>query len=101
MTKMNVYNLTEFDLSYKDRTIPPNGGFLEYDLSFVPDRDRYLEKMKILAFGELPKWWSFKQPKVAVATVADKPVKIEIPVSEKVVEDKKFVRQEDKRSRKE
>jgi hypothetical protein len=59
---VRVYNLTKGHINYKGREIPPNGGFLDYPtLTFVPDRDRNLEVMRILAFGSLPAWWAPSQ----------------------------------------
>lgn len=61
---MLVFNLTAQELNYKGRKIPPNGGSLNYpelDKGFIPDRDRALEKKKVLAFGSLPYWWKLSQ----------------------------------------
>lgn len=61
---MLVFNLTAQELNYKGRKIPPNGGSLNYselDKGFIPDRDRELEKKKVLAFGSLPYWWNLQQ----------------------------------------
>ena len=55
---MKVYNLTEMTLDYRGYKIPPNGGWVEIpDLTFIPDRDKRLEKEKYLSFGSLPSWW--------------------------------------------
>lgn len=59
---MRVFNLTKTDHVYKGRTIPPNGGSLEYGEIFVPDRDLALEKAGILAFGKLPTNWKPAAP---------------------------------------
>lgn len=67
---MLVFNLGMTELVYRGRTIPPNGGALDYaDLSFIPDRDR---ANRLLSFGSLPKGWKRAEPKVieAPATVA-------------------------------
>lgn len=58
---MRVFNLTDQRVDYKGRTLPPYGSE-EFDLSFIPDRDRGLEKAKILAFGALPKNWHRPKP---------------------------------------
>lgn len=58
---MRVFNLTDQRVDYKGRTIAPYGSD-EFDLSFIPDRDRGLEKARILAFGALPKNWRRPQP---------------------------------------
>lgn len=60
---MKVYNLTNMPIDFKGKTIPPNGGFVEYPMlgGFIPDRDRELEKNKVLSFGELPVWWRLQQ----------------------------------------
>lgn len=71
---MLVYNLTEAELNYKGKKIPPNGGSVNMpDLTFIPDRDRALESSKVLAFGKLPKWWTIEQAlKAAAAAPAPK-----------------------------
>ena len=60
---MLVFNLTQKDLIYRGRSIPPNGGSLNYpelDKGQVPARDRKLEKAHVLAFGILPFWWKLE-----------------------------------------
>lgn len=82
---MRVYNLTDQRIDYKGRLIAPYGSE-EYDITFIPDRDRNLEKAKILAFGFLPKGW--KKPQPPPEPVAKVPVAVQQvakPV-EKVVE---------------
>jgi hypothetical protein len=59
---MRVFNLTDQRVDYRGKLIPPYGSE-EYDLDFIPDRDRQLEKAKMLAFGALPKWWRKPEPK--------------------------------------
>ena len=59
---MLVYNLLNQPLDFKGRTIPPNGGSVDFPgLAFIPDRDRELEKGRVLAFGSLPYWWLQQQ----------------------------------------
>lgn len=53
---MKVFNLTDQIVDYRGKVIPPYGSE-EYDITFIPDRDRALEKNGILSFGALPKWW--------------------------------------------
>jgi hypothetical protein len=53
---MKVFNLTDQRVDYRGKLIQPYGSE-EYDLTFIPDRDRALEKNGILSFGALPKWW--------------------------------------------
>jgi len=56
---MFVFNLTQHDVVYKGKKIPPNGGSLEFrDMDFIPTRDRELEAAKVLSFGALPRWWT-------------------------------------------
>jgi hypothetical protein len=58
-----VYNLKDYPLTYRDRVIPPNGGyhnFPELD-DFVPDRDKKLAENKVIGLGSLPKWWIASQ----------------------------------------
>lgn len=71
---MRVFNLTDQRVDYRGKLIPPYGSE-EYDLSFIPDRDKMLEKRGMLAFGALPKFWKKPEPpKPAPA----KPVKVEV-----------------------
>lgn len=59
---MIVFNLSKSEITYKGRKIAPEGGSTEFpELSFIPTRDRELEAAKVLAFGELPKWWHTQQ----------------------------------------
>lgn len=72
---MRVFNLTDQRVDYRGKLIPPYGSE-EYDLDFIPDRDRQLEKSKMLAFGAIPKWWRKPAPVIdpaptAVATKVD------------------------------
>lgn len=71
---MLVFNLTHSPISFRKRVIPPNGGSLEFpELNeFIPDRDKALEKAKVLSFGSLPKWWVSKKKEEA-AKAAVKP----------------------------
>ena len=74
---MRVYNLSQGEITYKGKKIPPNGGSAEFqDLTFIPNRDLALQDAKILAFGSLPKWWKVEQAlkaTVPVAAVVTKP----------------------------
>lgn len=55
---MKVFNLTDKPIEYRGRSIPANGGSLEYaDLSFIPNRDMRLVEKRVLSFGDLPNWW--------------------------------------------
>lgn len=65
---MLVFNLTDRPIAYRNRTIPPEGQFDFKDMDFVPDRDKALEKSKILSFGSRPSWWRSSKP--AALTVA-------------------------------
>lgn len=67
---MRVYNLTpDTEIDYRGHRIPPNGGFADLrDLTFLPDRDKQLEKDRVLAFGALPPWF---QPYVAPVVVQE------------------------------
>lgn len=68
---MRVYNLSNKEVTYKGKRVPPNGGSVEITgLSFIPDRDRALETAKILAFGKLPNWWHVEQA-LKTTVVAD------------------------------
>lgn len=70
---MLVFNLTTANIVYRRRSISPNGESLDFpDLSFIPDRDRLLEKQGILAFGSLPKDFQTRQA-VEPALAADLP----------------------------
>jgi hypothetical protein len=63
---MLVFNLTEKELKFRGKPIPPNGGSNNYPeldppRGFIPNRDRKLEAQKVIAFGQLPKWWVLEQ----------------------------------------
>ena len=75
---MLVYNLTNGEVTYKGKKVPPNGGSVNIpDLSFIPNRDLELEKARILAFGSLPRWWAVEQ---ALKTTVAAPVPVvELP----------------------
>lgn len=103
---MKVFNLTDKPIEYRGRSIPANGGSIEYaDLSFIPNRDMRLVEKRVLSFGDLPNWWlsqraeqakkpapkpaaqaqPVKKPEKAYVSVADKvavqdEVKVEKPV---------------------
>jgi hypothetical protein len=78
---MRVYNLSERELVYKSKTIPPNGGSAEFPgLSFIPDRDK---ANKCLAFGSLPRGWKAKTVPVVVVKPVLPPV---APVAVQAVE---------------
>lgn len=64
---MRVFNLTTEPHFFKGKVIPANGGYLDIQMSFIPDRDRELETAKILAFGSLPAWWIAKHAEPAPA----------------------------------
>lgn len=83
---MLIYNLTQRDVVYKGRKIPPNGGSLEFgDMSFIPTRDLELETAKVLAFGKLPRWWSPVRPEPAPVPVATPaPRRITITVADNI-----------------
>lgn len=53
---MRVFNLTKQQVEYRGKIIPAEGS-LDLGITFIPDRDRMLEKMRVLAFGELPSWY--------------------------------------------
>lgn len=70
---MIVFNLTDNPLQFHGKTIPANGGSVDIKgLKFIPDRDRKLEKDRVLAFGFLPRWFLVQQElKRLAAQVAD------------------------------
>ncbi len=71
---MLVYNLTDRDVCYMGRVIPPHGGFVDvHGLKTVPDRDRRLEQQKILSFGFLPLWWTVEQQRKRATAPAKPP----------------------------
>lgn len=56
---MRVYNLSTQELSFRGRTIAPNGGSVscpELD-TFISDRDRALAKAGVISLGALPASW--------------------------------------------
>lgn len=70
---MRVFNLTQYEVDYKGRKIPANGGSLDYPtLTFVPSRDLELEAAKVLAFGALPAWWNMEMALKDTAEAAAK-----------------------------
>jgi hypothetical protein len=88
---MRVFNLTQTDLRFHKKTIPPNGGsdeFPELDKGFIPDRDRELQTAKVISFGGLPKWWLLEQQakKAAVAHLAAVAVPAPAPIKLTVAE---------------
>lgn len=69
---MRVFNLTEKPLDYRGRTIPRDGGFIDFpDMTFIPDRDLRLQTERILAFGKLPAWFETQQRLRRVAELAE------------------------------
>lgn len=69
---MRVFNLTEKPLDYRGRTIPPDGGYLDFpDMDFIPDRDLRLQQERILSFGRLPHWFETQRRIRRVADLAD------------------------------
>jgi len=60
---MRVFNLTKNPIDFHGRTIPPDGGSLDYPeiSNFLPLRDRKLEEQKVLSFGALPLWWRMER----------------------------------------
>jgi len=91
---MLVYNLTQRDVIYKGRKIPPNGGSLEFSgMDFIPTRDRELEGAKVLAFGKLPRWWRPMRPAPVPAPEAvPAPNRVTITVADNIeVTDKVLV----------
>lgn len=56
---MRVYNLTGQVLSFRKKSLAPNGGYEEFPEldGFIPDRDRELVAKKVISFRELPIWW--------------------------------------------
>jgi hypothetical protein len=73
---MNVYNLTNKQITYRGKDIPVSGclNYPELD-TFIPTRDMELEKKKVLAFGELPLWWRINEETKASALLAAQPRK--------------------------
>ena len=68
---MRVYNVTQGEITYRGKKIPPNGGSVEFqDITFIPNRDLALQDAKMLAFGSLPKWWKVEQALKTKAPVA-------------------------------
>ena len=55
---MRVYNVSSKVISYRGKDLFPGASinFPELD-EFLPDRDKELEKKKLLAFGSLPNWY--------------------------------------------
>lgn len=57
---MRVYNLTERDVDFHGLLIPMHGGYKDFpSLSYgdLPNRDRDLAKVGMLAFDALPAGW--------------------------------------------
>lgn len=72
---MLVFNLTDKGVVYKGKHIPPNGGSVEIsNLSFIPNRDLALQDAKVLAFGQLPKWWIAKTSRQVESPILRAPV---------------------------
>lgn len=63
---MRVYNLSDRVQVYKGKPLAPNGGYGEFQLSYIPPRDL---NNKNLAFGSLPDGWKPAQPKEEPAPV--------------------------------
>lgn len=97
---MKVFNLTDKYIDYRGMVIRPYSNQNYPGLEFIPDRDRQLQTVGVLAFGSLPKGWSrpvsaakkvveikeVSQPIVVVKTEAEPP-KMAPPVAEPVVLD--------------
>lgn len=92
---MLVFNLTDRPIAYRNRTIPPEGQFDFKDMEFVPDRDKALEKSKILSFGSRPSWWRSSKPSALTVAQVEatkvRPVEaaIVLPVTDEVAVEEK------------
>ena len=106
---MMVYNLKDYSVDYKHKLIPAYG-FADYPkLAYIPDRDKKLATLGILAFGSRPVGWAPPRPMPAVVQ-AEKALKVMVDhvditeqVKEVVVEktpEKKDVSSEQKWDRK-
>ena len=86
---MRVYNLSQKEVVYKGKRIPPNGGSVEVQgMSFIPDRDLALQEARVLAFGKLPKWWEMDKALMTVSAPAPAPApkkKVEPAAEKKIV----------------
>jgi hypothetical protein len=60
---VKVFNLTESPLDFRGRTIPADGGYLEYpELDvFIPNRDRELASAGVISFDYIPASWHAKK----------------------------------------
>lgn len=95
---MRVFNLTGQTIDFRGVSIPAYDS-RDIEISFIPDRDRVLEKNGILAFGALPKNW--KRPVEKAPVVAPKLGLKELPKVEKedplpVTEEPKEMKEEKK-----
>lgn len=82
---MRVYNLQSYPLDFHGKVISANGGHLDLpDNTFIPSRDRNLEKNGVISFNQLPSWFLDKQAK-SLAQIQKSPDMIESkPVVKKV-----------------
>lgn len=82
---MRVFNLTKENVEYRGKTIPAEGSLDFPQLSFIPDRDRELEGNKVLAFGQLPRWYTLeREVQQAMATMATQPEVLKVAVLDDV-----------------
>ncbi len=103
-----VFNLTDNDLTFRNRVIPKNGGSLNYaELDvFMSNRDRKLVERRVIALGGLPKWW--KVQRAALASMNTKVALTELPselptepLETVTIQDSVIVKKKRKRSEKE
>lgn len=68
---MLVFNLTDFPLIYRNRTLPANGGSYDFPELGLPlsDRDSKLVFKKVISIGALPKWFKRESKVEAVQTL--------------------------------
>lgn len=81
---MRIYNLRTEIIVYRRRSIPANGGYVDFpELTFIPDRDLQLATDKVLSFGSLPQWWvveqEMKRPRMAAKATEPKSVPLPLP----------------------
>lgn len=80
---MRVFNLTDQTVDYRGRHIQAYGSVEITDISFIPNRDRFLADRGMLAFGNLPVGWKKPEPKMVVPPPA--PVEtVKVKLSETV-----------------